>query len=266
MNHKKHYISILIFAGLLFLPSAYSCAQAALPLGNGAISEQERTAWVSEKWSSSDKAFVLAKKQIQQKVQSSKDKIALAATYRELFKKSPKSSVLLFKWGMSTFYASKTKPSTWSPEEIYFLLTSLDTVPSPHSLQYDRMRFLLQSHFRGEGFLKTMGLRLLKVNPQDDDVRALMILVLNVVGNPADGQLAINFAKQLIARHPTDPRWYAMLGSAYDLVSVRTNSLEDCQKSISAFKSCLKLAKKSDFVYSHAQYMIDVIEKNLPKS
>ena len=110
-----------------------------------------------------------------------------------------------------------------------------------------------------------MGLRLLKVNPLDDEVKASMLPVLDVIGKPADGQLALLFANQLICEHPNYPKWYAMLGAIYDLISIRTNSRLDCQKSISAYEEYLRLAKKSDPFYNHAKYIITAIKKNMPK-
>ena len=263
MNYNYRFTCVLI-ATSLFLLNVSVKAQSLATHGDSSVHLPQRTGWVFEKWSANDKVFPLINKQLQKKILASHDAVSITAAYGELFKKTPKSTVLLFKWGMSTYYASKTKSSTWFPTDSDLLLTSLDVIPSPHSFQYDRMRFLIQSHFRGEDFLKTMGLRLLKVNPGDDEVKSSMFPVLNIVGNPRDGQLALDFANELIAKHPANPRWHAMLGSTYNLISVRTNKRLDCEKAITAYQDYLKLAKKTDPFYSHAEYMISVIKKNMP--
>ena len=125
------------------------------PLEKSINPSMQHTAWVAEKWSIQDKNFVIIETQVKRKVEMSHDTVALASMYGKLFQKNPKDAFLLFKWGLATFYVAETKQMTWFPKDSDLLLGYLDTVPSPHSLQYDRMRFLVQSRFRGEGFVTT---------------------------------------------------------------------------------------------------------------
>lgn len=225
------------------------------------------TLWAAEKWTDNDKPFIVAKQGIEKKLKANYDPLKLAAKYEAQVEQKPNDPIPVFGWGLSLFYASKVKPRTWEPSIRLKMLRALDSTPSPHSMQYDRMRFLVQSHFLGEFFLKKMGLRLLQQNPQDDEVKASMRPILNVIGDPTDAHLALTYAKQLIAKYPYYPKWYAMLGSVYYDMAINptTRTRTTFKHAISAYQKYLALAKPNDPFRERAKYLIDVLQKDIPK-
>ncbi|MGI4787558.1 MAG: hypothetical protein ACRYFS_01765 [Janthinobacterium lividum] len=230
-----------------------------------ATKELSQNTWLTEAWTAKERPFVLARRSLEATIQSQHNALQLATALEASATKHPKYAVLLFRWGLATYYASQSRNIVWKPPMIDRLLAALDEFPSPHSAEFMRMRFLIEAHYNVTPDLKLMGLRLLTRDPSDDAVRASMYPLLNVIGSPADGRLALTFARELIAKHPTTPKWHAMLGAAYYNIAIHDNTIANCSASVRAYQKYLEMASPNDPFREQAKLLIKEMQKTMPK-
>ena len=250
---------------ILSLSTIEAIAAPLPPTISPTINGLSQNVWLTERWTAKEQPFISARKNIETTVRAKHNVALLAAKYAALAQKYPTNSLYMFRWGLATYYVAQNENITWKPPIVERLLSRLSTFPSPHSAQFARMRFLIETRYIGTPRLKTVGLRLLQRDPHDDAVKASMYPVLNVIGSPADGMLAVKLANELIAENPRYPKWHAMLGAAYYDISIRQNTRSNCLKSIAAYQKYLELAKPSDPFREQAERLIKELQKTMPK-
>jgi len=226
--------------------------------------ERRSDAWLSEPWTNNDRQFASARLGIQKLVKNGFDPSALAKKYAVIAQKNPANSLLIFRWGLATDYAAHDQNIVWEPPYYRQLLLDMAAVQSPHSREFARMRFLIESRFTGETYLKKVGERLLQRDPNDTAVKIAMFPVLNVLTNPDDSNVALRYANDLIVANPRNPVAYRKLGDVYYLISIRTNTKQDSQKAIKAYQLYLKYAKPTDNYFSRINHLLDVLQKTMP--
>lgn len=260
---KFFCICLVTIVTIIFSASAATIADGAIAQNIQKDSRSE--GWLSEPWTGDETHFLTARSETEKLLRNGYDSKALAKKYALRAQKHPTSPLLVFRWGLATYYAAQKESDVWEPPYRQALLATLSTVPSPHSREFARMRFLIESRFLGETYLKKIGERLLNYNPNDTAVKISIFRVLSVITNPDDSQIALSYARGLIVANPRNPLAYRKLGGVYYEISIRVNTRANCQAAINAYQSFLKYSKPTDRFYPTAKYLISVLQKTMPK-
>ena len=264
-NEARRAPSIYILISLVFLPFCQDGAFSQ-PLSQTTLTpKHSRMQWTDEVWvAKNDKPFLSADQALKSYVRLGKDPGLLMPVYESLANSGKLKMVNSYKWGMSLYYSSKTKPRTWRPQSVDRLLLKLKSLPLSHSASFDRMRFLVEAAYAPNFDLKPIALRLLAKYPHDDEIKYSILPSLNVMGNASDGQTALRLMTELVAENPHDARAYARLSAVYYDTSIRSNTRINSLNAIAAYKKYLAYAKPNDPFYDRAKYLISVLQRDLP--
>ena len=134
---------------------------------------------------------------------------------------------------------------------------ALDLVLPTHTYEFARIHFLIAATNYPSHALKDLGERLLKHNPSDILVEWQMGSILQPSMIPAERQLALNYAHDLIRRSPNNPDYYTNLAGTYYDIWLGTKKASDGEKAAAAYRVYLNMAPKDDPFRKRAQNIID---------
>jgi hypothetical protein len=175
--------------------------------------------WAQEQWTGGDTPYAAARSRIESVVAAGQAPEALAAQYAVQAKNEPNNAVAQFSWAYAVRLADKDSPaSKAASDRIFATCVEIAETPSPHSYNYDRLRYLLWLQW-GNGaashFLKDMAYRLLAKDPKDFPVLIGLASIYTQNKDKAAQQKGYALIQKMIHDYPSKPEAYDMLGGWY---------------------------------------------------
>ena len=220
--------------------------------------------WTREAWTGDDKPYQQARTEIEGQFIDAKNPELLLQNYKTDALKSPHDTLAQFRWACAAYtYASKKTVK----DEVGFrilpsVILALASVPSPHTYDYDRLRFLIQSFAIVVPYqLKSIAERLLKKNPEDALVKYALAALLNNSNNSRDRVMAMVYAQQLVNKYPKDAKYYSLLAGFAYTTWFRSKTQTDANKAIAAYQRYLDIAGPDELFRENAQFYVKDIQQ-----
>jgi hypothetical protein len=142
----------------------------------------------------------------------------------------------------------------------YDAMLAMKTVKNPHSYQYSRLLFLLESfesadiRAGGAGFanpddLITEGKNLLAHRPKDLEVKLMLAKLLYNPYVSDQQKQALKYAQEVVAAKPQWPQAWEALGNAYrelnsKIIATKIQQNQSNSAELAAYRKCLQIATK----------------------
>ena len=134
----------------------------------------------------------------------------------------------------------------------------------PHTYNFVRLAFLLDGDV-GTGKLNTVGEKLLKKAPYDQEVSFVLTIVLLESGEQPDIQMAIKLANERVAEHPNEFRSYSVLARVQLAQYNATHDVIYAKMAISSYHHATSLAQSFPGDRAYYATRIAAIEKLITK-
>lgn len=243
--------------GLLLGLSVVAAVAQSQP-GTSRVSRPDQYAWTREPWDSKD-PFARIRLDVDTALARQTKPGQLVSQHQVALKKRPESPQALFQLAYSS-YQQSLQTRKVDTRRVSELNRKFAQLPSPHSYQYARMRFITEAIAFPTSKLKSVGLRLLHRNPKDVDVNFHIINMLDL-SKPQEKATAFVCARRLVQINPQRPSSHSSLGWVYCRSWMLTKSPQDADKAIAAYTKYLQLAPKNDPFRPRAQQIIAMIRK-----
>ena len=203
--------------------------------------------WTTEQWDGSEQPYQQIRKRIDDLADHGADLLALSNANKSVADAAPNDPKAQYAWAYAAWKFTRLPHES---EKRYSLLQdipeALAATPSPHSYEYARMRFIIQSSLVCKPQLRSVGKRLLQREPSDDDVKNLLVRVYIPVQTLAEKAEAIAYLRQLIAENPKKASYQATYGWIYMTSYEALKQPSDADKAISYFQTYLRIAPADD--------------------
>lgn len=219
--------------------------------------------WSSQEWTANDHPFRAAKTEIDKAVKNGKKPEVVAQACEGQANKRPLQAIAVFRWAYAVDKAVAAK-KPFDPEGLRKPLILMRRTMPPHSYEYARLRFLLESSLGGSGsysLTKMVGERLLQRNPKDVSVKMRMCSILTSSRNPQEPQRALKMAKELVADNSKSANRYLCLGNVYYSLWFRDQQKVQREGAIAAFRQYLKLKPANEPGRERVQGLINLLQR-----
>ena len=246
----RPFIIGLVFALVTALPQR--CLAQKLP------AYLESTYWMREKWVGDDKPYQDVTKSIDAAVAHGKSPETLAAEYYQAYQKNKYDQMTVFRLAYASLAAVRKNSSFTSHPEWTAACNAMPSVPSPHTYEFDRLHFLVDSRELGAPttYLDA-GLRLLKRNPNDFDVKFETVEMTEPALDPKQRRLAFQFVADLKKMTPGNYKLVGLEGFIYDISFLERQRPDDARGLIRLYTQFLKVAPANAEFRPTAQERID---------
>ena len=233
-----HKIGVLFAVFVLCLPIL------AEPANNlGRQDNSSRWQWMEENWNDDEAAYQKLRAAIEKNKQEGKLTSEVIERYRLLHEKKQTNPIALYQWGYASFEATQTNPSIFQAQLVS--PKAFEEAPSPHTYEYDRLRFLVWAHYSPHARFQTIGERLLRHTPNDNDLKYYLIQCYEPEHSEQEKQKAVTLAQSLIDSAPHRPGAYSALAGIYFRLWMVNHQAEDANKAVSAYQDYLRIAPKN---------------------
>lgn len=238
------------------------CALAlAEPVNNlGPQGGASRWQWMDEKWNGDEANYQKLHVAIERNKKAGKLTSDIIEKYRLLHEKKPTDPIDLYQWVYASFEATQSNPPVFQAQLVS--PGAFEEAPSPHTYEYDRLRFLVAVHSSAHAHFQTVGERLLRHTPDDNDVKYYLIQCYRPEHSEQEKQKAISLAQELIRSAPHRPGSYSALGGIYFRSWMMNRQTEDANKAISAYQEYLHIAPQKYAWRRQAENIIDYIKSH----
>jgi len=108
-------------------------------------------------------------------------------------------------------------------------------VEMPHTYECARIVFLC-AYEADDGSIRTLGMSLLRRNPNDYEVKRCLAGLLVFSDSPEDRDLGAKYVQQVVKDRPTDPRRYALLASQQVKLALVGESIKNAEAGTSYYR------------------------------
>lgn len=220
----------------------------------------QQWAWTEETWAKDDKVFSL----LQSKVDQMGSQIGWPKTvahFEKIKRKQPKEAASLFCYSLA-IYRSTAHGNRQAQLQFPTLLNEFNTIPSPHSYRYTRIRYLMEVSQFARPQLKVVVRRLLKRDPSDVHVLYSTLNLWNVM-KENERQESLDIAKKLIKIAPKRPISHAYSGWIHYQIWLVTKKPAEASAAIAGYQNYLNIAPKNDSFRQRAQEILATIKKQV---
>ena len=267
LSGRENSTKRLLLVGALCLPFALPVfGQKASLKQSAPFRLPAQFAWTTEAWTADEKPYQAERIAIAIAQRQGKNMLALAKQYGAAAKAKPKSDALaVFRWGYAAWLAYDYGNGNNTPAayELFDANKALETTPSPHSYQYDRLRFLIEACANSQRGVKGLGERLLKRNLNDFDVVFYQIGMTYGSLSEADNQRALELSKMLIQKYPNNSTGYERAGTTYQGLWWGHHKKPDAQTAIDYFRKGKALLPANDPNQAKYDYQIHSLEREM---
>ena len=217
-------------------------------------------AWTTEKWTGDDRPYQAIRADIDSLAAAHKITAALLEQYKQKAAPQYANPQAVFRWAYAGYQMQKAHPLIYTPYSVggdYFYL-----VPSPHTYNYARLRFLSSAADPGGPELAALGKRLLQRDPNDRDVRYCLVRCYRPGLSEKEKQEALTMAQDYMRRYPGTPAAYSTLADVYFSAWLVKRNPADGQKAVAAFQEYLRLGPPTAEWRAQIQNTIRVIQEN----
>lgn len=222
-------------------------------------------AWINAPWSEDDQPYQRIREAIDQAVTSEKKPADILKQYQAIFSKSPSDYQAQFGYYYAAYkYASA--PNIYDNhiglEVLGNLSTTIIRKPHPHTYNYARLVFLCDQYNYVDPNLKAVGIRLVRRDPSDYDVKFYTVSTLAASSVPSDRVLAITYAQDLIQRYPKKASSYSLLASVHYQSWLRKKDPHEASEAIAGYQQYLRLAPPESPFRKQIQGYITQLKKS----
>lgn len=215
--------------------------------GNSSSASLASDSWMRENWSGNEAQYRKLRAEVYQASRSDLVSSEWVAPYAVSAQQKPNNPASQFALAYAIYRAHFHDQPATRDREYSQAVQSLAKVHSPHTYEFARLRFLLASSAGGNIYpLRVVGGRLLRRVPNDAEVKARVINVLDDGLSDSDKQQALIYAKQLVRADPVSTYGYGALSWTYFVIFLKSSKLEDGDNAITACRQCLQHMAKGD--------------------
>ena len=257
------FIVLLGSIGIFFISSAVLADQNSISANNRLNTYYS---WLNSPWSNDDTIYQTLRNKIDLNLAKSSAPMLVVQQYKAKYEKKTTDPQALFAYCYSVYKTTgSNKGANYIQSQInsgiLYKTIAYSHVQIPHTYNYARLAFLETAFFRSPRLI-SVGKRLIKHSPGDNEVEMALATVLTFSTAPADRSLALKYQQDLATRFPKQPGPYQLLGLLYYRTAWLNHSQEDANKSVAAYQQALDLSPKNNESSSEYRDIIDFI-KNL---
>ena len=245
-THRKSLILIsvaVLSLGAMLAAAPSSSNSPDTVLEQLAVAKAQRSARMLQSWKNSDTPFIDIRKQVDEAVAAGTSAQTLAKTYKNLAQAKPGDAKSQFRWAYAAFRASDAVSISQNRPRLEGVPDALWKVSNPRSYEYDRLMFLTTNAVSRQSATQPLGERLLRRNPEDEEVIYTMIPLLTLSGG-ADLQRAKDYSRVLVEGQPKSLKYNLILG--YALSANASNTKADIQQAVSVYQRSLQLSPPAE--------------------
>jgi hypothetical protein len=258
---RKHKPSVLAFSLALLLVGLTQrvrplIAQLALPQLTSSPSS-----WVTEKWNGNEKPYAAARESVDNDFSSGRITVSYLSDLKATWSQDERDPLKLFRWAYARYKAQGVHPAippTPIPAEGDF-----NEVPSPHTYEYARVRFLSEISLRRRRELMGVGKRLLARNPNDFDVEFALSRCFGESLSAEEKQSALTYSDHLISKYPDKPSVYTVKADVYFGYWIDHRNKQDARDAIYWYQQYLQRAPANYEWRAQAQKNITLLQSRI---
>jgi hypothetical protein len=231
--------------------------------------------WANETWGNNDKPYQETKADIDKALVQGQDLEKLLDKYKSAALDSPTNPVEQFRWAYLAYRISLLPQNQdKGVDKIGLSLEAMYRPVSPHSYEYDRLRFLMESYLTSNYELIGLGRRLIQRDPQNQDIQFYAIRNLSdpkdwgdrtSLGIVSSQKQALLLLQTFIQKYPTSSSGYNLLGGLYSEMYLKSNNPADRDHAVAALRQYQKMVALDSIAYQNAQFFIKKVQNGLVK-
>jgi len=221
-------------------------------------------AWLTRPWTGDDKPYRAIREHIEAAVAHGEAPKAIAQRYQVPAQRNRLDAQAQFAWAYSAHKVFLANPAVFADASA---LDALSTTGVEDVYEYTRLRFMLTQEINPNTnnlYLKNLGERLLKRDPDDKRVRQDLVYALCTDKRGLSDALRI--AQEGVRRHPEDAKLHATVASAYQSIFDWSRARDSVARdnAVAEYKKYLQLAPQSDYFRKYAAFRINALPQEKP--
>ncbi len=222
--------------------------------------------WLNEKWTGNDAPYASLRNQINSAIATGTSPNELVAQYAPQAKRVPNNTLAQFAWAYTVWLQVKAIafPQQQRLDLLRTVSVALALAPSPHTYNYDRMRYLIWLQFGGGAashYLESMAYRLLAKAPQDFPVQLGLAAIYTQNEDRGQQKKGYAYIQQLIQGNPDKPEVYDMLGAWYYTQYLFYHAPENYRQAISYYQKAYTMYPVASARHAQLPHLIEMAEK-----
>ncbi len=202
-------------------------------------------AWINAPWTEDDQPYQRIRDSVDRALADGQKPTDLLKQYQAALVKAPGNYRAQFGYYYAAYKgatAAGASNSNIGLQILGNLFINLIRRQYPHTYNYARLAFLCGQYNWIDPELKAVGLRLVRRDPSDYDVKFYTVSTLGGSPVPADHDLAVAYAQDLIRRYPRKPSVYGLLAFVHYQAWLREKDPKEAAQAIAGYQQYLQLA------------------------
>jgi hypothetical protein len=242
---------------LLGIPVSASSSPPVINLPGNAKLPANWFSWAKEPWTGDNTPYHAARLQIEHAKKMPGKLNELETRYERAWHADPDDPLAFYRWGYTKYLQILQKQSLPPQyDELAPVNNAFDTVPSPHTRDYDRFRYLVGEYFTPHAETANLAQRLLRSDPNDYNVGYALASSYLYVYNPARILDALKICDMLKRVKPTEAATYSTIGFAYVMWYSHDQNPANARAVVANYQKYLELAPPDAFFRKRAEQII----------
>lgn len=219
--------------------------------------------WINSPWVADDRPYQRLRDEIERRLTQGQQPVALQTQCKLWVVQQPLNPQSQFAYYYATYKLATMPGSINSPatlQPLNDLYIKVGASKLPNSYNYARLVFLCDMIGFSNPEMKGIGLRLVRHNPSDYDVKFYMTSLLETSLVSADRALALSYAVDLTQRYPKKPSAYSLLASIHYQAWRRNKNPIEGKMAIAGYQKYLQLSPSGYQFRKRAQEAIAEIQ------
>ena len=215
--------------------------------------------WTTEEWTGDEKPYQRIRLYIDKFIAQGQKPDNLARKYKVLAQKDTSDPQAQFRWGYAAFRAA-AKSAT--PElHLQGVENAFEWTNSPRTAEFARVWFLVIARNSPYHRLSSVGERLVRRFPKEDELKFYVIKVLDPGLVASERPKSLKLARELVQSQPKRPSAYSVLGETYFKIWTKSKNPADANKAIAAYRKVIQIAPPNHPSCKEAQGWIKFIQR-----
>jgi hypothetical protein len=203
--------------------------------------------WTTASWGENDKSYQQMRTTIDNAIASGRKPQDLVELYAKQARQASNNPEVQFRWAYAAYLTAKQIDYNQGEKVLDGPRISLMAAPFPHSFEYARLVYLTLDYASFFApFLQEVSKRLVRHSPSDTAVKYAAARNLIYSTNPADRNLAYQYAHELLVTKPDWSSPHGLQGFIYYKRWQTSKSKEVASKSIAEYQQYLRLDTLQD--------------------
>ncbi len=221
--------------------------------------------WTAEAWTGDETPFLVLRKRIDGQFKTGTNLIGLLDSYRNTAKQQPFDAKAQFAWAYAAYLSRVYHKEGRDPKEIVKgVREGLERPTSPKSAEYARMRAFFHLwdekwRLNSMHFVKNAVFRLVKLNPQDYDLK--YAFAYEFAHSKDTNPIALQWAQEYRRAYPRKAVGGFLLGRVHESRFGLYLSEKEGKRAIGYFNEFLAVASKKSTFRKTAQWHINDIKR-----